>query len=132
MIVRPLLLMVLSAAIADAAELQQIPDWHERLPSAPALDISIAERALIVKAMEIMEEREPSRKEMTVSWVPVLSRIKSGAPITIGDFQIFQGALISAQQGRAAEAEQEFNRALNNLRHKLYKEIAAITTGTQR
>src|SRR5580693_2340603 len=89
---------VLTAATINAAELQQMPDWHERLPSSPALEISFDERALIIKAMETVAAREPSRQEMSISWVPTLTRVKSGEPVTLADFIVFQGSLMIAQR----------------------------------
>ena len=77
-----------------------MPDWHDQLPSSPALEINLDERALIIKAMEIVQAREASRREMTISWVPTLAHIKTGEPITLADFIIFQGSLMTAQQIR--------------------------------
>jgi hypothetical protein len=112
-----------------AADFREMPDWHERMPSSPALEINLDERALIVKAMEIMERREPSRKDMAISWVPTKKRVVSGEPITLADFLVFQGSLIGAQQIRAGEENTtpEENQKINNLRHRLYKEVADIT-----
>lgn len=109
---------------------RQTPDWHERLPSSPVLDISIAERALIVKAMEIVQAREVSRQEMTISWVPTLAHVKSGGPISLADFIVFQGSLMMAQQIRndGHDTTPEENQKINDLRHKLYKQVAGITS----
>jgi hypothetical protein len=111
--------------------LQRMPDWQARLPMSPALQISPDDRALIIKVMEIMEARETSRKEMTVSWVPTIQRVRSGVPVTLGDFLVFQGSLMSAQQIRndGHDTTPEENQKINDLRHRLYKEVAAITAG---
>ena len=121
-LVAPLLLVLLPGH-SYATELKQMPDWHDRLPLSPALEINLDERALIIKAMEIVQAREASRREMTISWTPTLARIKSGEPITLADFIVFQGSLMIAQRDLTPEENQQ----INSLRHRLYKEVAAIT-----
>jgi len=105
-----LLLLVISPSMA------QMPDWRARTaPQELPFQINDNERALIVKAMEILAEREPSRKE-SMFYMGTIDRIKTGWPITLNDIILLNGPLMMAQQDVTLEDAQKIRVLLNKLR----------------
>lgn len=104
-----------------AEQLNEMPDWRARTaPQELPFQISDEERALIVKAMEILAEHEPSRKE-SMFYTSTIDRIRAGWPLTLNDIILLNGPLMMSQRDMPEKAPQ-----IRALLNKLRKDAATM------